>query len=322
MANCRSCNDLYANLPDFMMGELTNEDIASIKNNQGLQHQVVEFWNNHDTVENLVGCLIRQFSNEIEVDRNNSFDFLKEKLIQAIRNFETIFEVLNASVDGLWEQLRAIKIVLNDLDNTLSVTNDANWVQLQAGIDFSIQYHNGFFTAPAGQARLLIQETPFFVKFKLESADFPQFVLRNNALNMSNVTLTRDNWSDVVVAQQSNTWLAQLTLNNQYTMYRDWNIVRDSIEDRKGFWNVAPAHARMSWEAEYNIFHSLNATTFTLTMNNYLCGLGRPETNMWNTFIQRAIDAGAFNNAGAPNVLDEGNISIEWTMINPTGGAR
>lgn len=101
--NCSACDDLRNDAPNFVVNGLTNTEIASLKNNTGLNPSNSN--NDCTDLNNMNDCLIGNMEEEVELyDVCDWKDYTKE----LVGNLWTMFAGIIASICGIWSNIASI----------------------------------------------------------------------------------------------------------------------------------------------------------------------------------------------------------------------
>lgn len=104
MANCRACQDLKDNAPEFVVNGVTTNVCTSLKNNTGLNPG-----NSNDDCEDTadaIDCLVTNMADEVEAyDVCDWKDFMKK----FIPNLSNVLHVIRCTVCGVWAKIKALE---------------------------------------------------------------------------------------------------------------------------------------------------------------------------------------------------------------------
>ncbi len=112
--NCQACDDLRTDAPNFTQNGLTNTEIASLKNNTGLNPSS----GNDDCTDlnNMNDCLIGNMESEVDAyDVCEWRTFMKE----FIGNAWSVKAAIIAAICGLWAQIKSLWAKVNGYDDKL-----------------------------------------------------------------------------------------------------------------------------------------------------------------------------------------------------------
>lgn len=109
--NCSACDDLRNDAPNFVVNGLTDTEIASLKNNTGLNPSN----NNKDCedLNNMNDCLIGNMEEEVEL-----YDVCdwKTYMTQFVPNIWTMFAGIIAAICGIWTNISNLWKMANRID--------------------------------------------------------------------------------------------------------------------------------------------------------------------------------------------------------------
>lgn len=241
---------IYNYIRDFMK---TDEFIEYIKN-------IIRAFIKTDEFKNVIWDYIRDFMTTDE--------FIKyiENIFEEKIHSDEFIEYIKSIIDGRFEEnihktefIDYIKSIIDEWykNNVLN----REYVTLVKDVDYTINYHNGFYSKDAGVVVNMYElggvASLTFRSGMIANDDITNNVRQNHAYDLNT---------------EPKSAIFSITFIGGYSYLNSKGDIPSNYNNGSGIWYVAPTSERASWQASYNIERGWSGNTISFSLRSYADG--------------------------------------------------
>lgn len=271
---CLACRDLEQNAPGFLMNGLSAQDCVRLTSNRGLANQIIENWDNCQTLEVLVDCLIGRHGQIID-----SYDLcdIKEWLRQLMINLHELLSAWKCNECGQWNEINNIWTAINsidvrgvgritvtragrvfivsvdvqdildrldDLEEALRQLLTGSTMTLVRGEHYDLIFHNGFITA-SGDIQVRAAINPFSTSIIIST---PSIVSGTALIHQQPQTIVTEQQSEQVVGNPAS-WAFSINFLGRFAPLNTRGT--SSTPQQMAHTTVVPSALQAHWQCSH-----------------------------------------------------------------------